>query len=45
MSAPRVVEALDVVEHVGSGFISGTVDLAQCLDLWAAAGLMDSELS
>ncbi len=28
MSASGVVEALDVVEHVGAGFIPGAIDLA-----------------
>jgi hypothetical protein len=28
MPSARVVEALDVVEHIGAGFISGAIDLA-----------------
>lgn len=28
VSSPRVVEALDVVEHVGAGLVAGAVDAA-----------------
>jgi hypothetical protein len=28
VSAPRVVEALDIVEHIGLGIVPGAIDLA-----------------
>ena len=30
VSAPRILEALDVVKHIGLGIVAGMVDLSGC---------------